>query len=57
VRRRVVDLGIIHTDVVGNLITLDDQKRKLEIVGEIARQVWNQIGLKVCHDQYLRCRT
>jgi 5-methyltetrahydropteroyltriglutamate--homocysteine methyltransferase len=29
------------SDVVGNLITLDDQKRKLEIVVETARQVWN----------------
>ena len=29
------------SDVVGNLITPDDQKRKLEIVVETARQVWN----------------
>ena len=29
------------SDVVGNLITSDDQKRKLEIVVEAARQVWN----------------
>ena len=29
------------SDVVGNLITPDDQKRKLEIVVEAARQVWN----------------
>jgi len=29
------------SDVVGNLVTPDDQKRKLEIVVEIARQVWN----------------
>jgi len=28
------------SDVVGNLITEDDQKRKLEIVVETARQVW-----------------
>jgi 5-methyltetrahydropteroyltriglutamate--homocysteine methyltransferase len=28
------------SDVVGNLITLDDQKRKLERVVETARQVW-----------------
>lgn len=28
------------SDVVGNLITPDDQKRKLEIVVETARQVW-----------------
>ena len=28
------------SDVVGNLITDDDQKRKLEIVVETARQVW-----------------
>jgi 5-methyltetrahydropteroyltriglutamate--homocysteine methyltransferase len=28
------------SDVVGNLITADDQKRKLEIVVETARQVW-----------------
>jgi hypothetical protein len=57
VRRRVTDLRTIHTDVVGNLITPDDHRRKLEIVVEIARQIWNQIGLKVCHDQFLRCRT
>lgn len=29
------------SDVVGNLITADEQKRKLEIVVETARQVWN----------------
>jgi 5-methyltetrahydropteroyltriglutamate--homocysteine methyltransferase len=29
------------SDVVGNLITPDDQKRKLELVVEAARQVWN----------------
>jgi 5-methyltetrahydropteroyltriglutamate--homocysteine methyltransferase len=29
------------SDVVGNLITPDGQKRKLEIVVETARQVWN----------------
>jgi 5-methyltetrahydropteroyltriglutamate--homocysteine methyltransferase len=29
------------SDVVGNLITPDEQKRKLEIVVETARQVWN----------------
>jgi 5-methyltetrahydropteroyltriglutamate--homocysteine methyltransferase len=29
------------SDVVGNLISPDDQKRKLEIVVETARQVWN----------------
>ncbi|MEA2658283.1 MAG: 5-methyltetrahydropteroyltriglutamate--homocysteine methyltransferase [Candidatus Binatota bacterium] len=28
------------SDVVGNLISEDDQKRKLETVVEIARQVW-----------------
>jgi 5-methyltetrahydropteroyltriglutamate--homocysteine methyltransferase len=28
------------SDVVGNLITEDDQKRKLEIVVETARQMW-----------------
>jgi 5-methyltetrahydropteroyltriglutamate--homocysteine methyltransferase len=28
------------SDVVGNLIRADDQKRKLEIVVETARQVW-----------------
>jgi 5-methyltetrahydropteroyltriglutamate--homocysteine methyltransferase len=28
------------SDVVGNLISDDDQKRKLEIVVETARQVW-----------------
>jgi hypothetical protein len=26
--------------VVGNLISTDDQKRKLELVVETARQVW-----------------
>ena len=28
------------SDVIGNLISVDDQKRKLEIVVETARQVW-----------------
>jgi 5-methyltetrahydropteroyltriglutamate--homocysteine methyltransferase len=28
------------SDVVGNLISADDQKRKLEVVAETARQVW-----------------
>ncbi|HTM07627.1 MAG TPA: 5-methyltetrahydropteroyltriglutamate--homocysteine S-methyltransferase, partial [Verrucomicrobiae bacterium] len=28
------------SDVIGNLVTADDQKRKLERVVEIARQVW-----------------
>jgi 5-methyltetrahydropteroyltriglutamate--homocysteine methyltransferase len=28
------------SDVVGNLISPDDQKRKLELVVETARQVW-----------------
>ena len=28
------------SDVVGNLISMDDQKRKLEVVVETARQVW-----------------
>jgi 5-methyltetrahydropteroyltriglutamate--homocysteine methyltransferase len=28
------------SDVVGNLLTLEDQKRKLEVVAETARQVW-----------------
>jgi 5-methyltetrahydropteroyltriglutamate--homocysteine methyltransferase len=28
------------SDVVGNLLTLDDQKRKLEVVAETARAVW-----------------
>jgi 5-methyltetrahydropteroyltriglutamate--homocysteine methyltransferase len=28
------------SDVVGNLITADDQKRKLEVVVETARKVW-----------------
>jgi 5-methyltetrahydropteroyltriglutamate--homocysteine methyltransferase len=28
------------SDVVGNLLTPDDQKRKLEVVAETARQVW-----------------
>lgn len=30
------------SDVVGNLITADDQKRKLELVVETARQVWGR---------------
>ena|SRR5438309_1782305 len=29
------------SDVVGNLISEDDQKRKLEVVAETARQVWS----------------
>ena len=29
------------SDVIGNLISADDQKRKLELVVETARQVWN----------------
>jgi len=29
------------SDVVGNLLSADDQKRKLEVVVETARQVWN----------------
>jgi hypothetical protein len=28
------------SDVVGNLLSADDQKRKLELVVETARQVW-----------------
>ena len=28
------------SDVVGNLISEDDQKRKLEVVAETARQIW-----------------
>jgi methionine synthase II (cobalamin-independent) len=28
------------SDVVGNLLSPDDQKRKLELVVETARQVW-----------------
>jgi 5-methyltetrahydropteroyltriglutamate--homocysteine methyltransferase len=28
------------SDVVGNLLSADDQKRKLERVAETARQVW-----------------
>ena len=28
------------SDVVGNLISEDDQRRKLEVVVETARQVW-----------------
>ena len=28
------------SDVVGNEISEDDQKRKLEVVVEVARQVW-----------------
>ena len=30
------------SDVVGNLISEDDQKRKLELVVETARQVWDE---------------
>ena len=29
------------SDVVGNLVSEDDQKRKLEVVVETARQVWS----------------
>ena len=29
------------SDVVGNLLSEDDQKRKLEVVVETARQVWH----------------
>ena len=29
------------SDVVGNRVSQDDQKRKLELVAETARQVWN----------------
>ena len=29
------------SDVVGNLLSPDDQKRKLELVAETARQVWH----------------
>jgi methionine synthase II (cobalamin-independent) len=38
------------SDVVGNLLTLDDQKRKLELVTETARQVWgsNRSNSTVC---------
>jgi 5-methyltetrahydropteroyltriglutamate--homocysteine methyltransferase len=28
------------SDVVGNLVSADDQRRKLERVVEVARQVW-----------------
>ena len=28
------------SDVIGNLITPDDQRRKLEVVVETARKVW-----------------
>jgi hypothetical protein len=41
VRRTVVDLRTVRTDVVRNPITPGDQKRKLEVVAETARQVWN----------------
>ncbi len=34
------DLRKIRNDVIGNLISEDDQKRKLEVVVETARQVW-----------------
>jgi 5-methyltetrahydropteroyltriglutamate--homocysteine methyltransferase len=30
------------SDVIGNLVSEDDQKRKLELVVETARQVWNK---------------
>lgn len=33
------------SDVVGNLISADDQKRKLEVVVETARQVWGVVPL------------
>jgi hypothetical protein len=42
----VTDLRSVGTDVVGNLITPDDQKRKIEIVVEAARQVWSQMRIK-----------
>jgi methionine synthase II (cobalamin-independent) len=32
------------TNVGGNLISEDDQKKKLELVVEIARQVWGTVG-------------
>ena len=32
----------LASDVIGNLITEDDQKRKLELVMETARQVWGK---------------
>jgi 5-methyltetrahydropteroyltriglutamate--homocysteine methyltransferase len=28
------------SDVVGNLVSEDDQKRKLELVAQAARQIW-----------------
>ena len=28
------------SDIVGNLITEDDQKRKIELMVEAARQIW-----------------
>jgi 5-methyltetrahydropteroyltriglutamate--homocysteine methyltransferase len=30
------------SDVIGNLVTVDDQKRKLELVVETARQIWGK---------------
>jgi hypothetical protein len=36
----VTDLRTVCTDVVGNVIAPGDQKRKLEVVVETARQVW-----------------
>ena len=35
------------SDVVGNLISADDQKRKLELVVETARQVWGRCGARI----------
>ena len=36
------------SDVVGNLISADDQKRKLEVVVETARQVWGTPCARKC---------
>ena len=30
------------SDVIGNLVTPDDQRRKLELVVETARQIWGR---------------
>jgi 5-methyltetrahydropteroyltriglutamate--homocysteine methyltransferase len=32
------------SDVIGNLVSEDDQKRKLELVVETARRVWGSEG-------------
>ena len=40
--RQSVQLDLFPSDVVGNLISADDQKRKLELVVETARQVWGK---------------